>query len=141
MSVPIWALLGFATWTVLLMAVTVGTYRWYSIIAGHHGIGYFRSDVSQGPGWYQRAMRAHANCAENLPVFGAIVLALQASGTRGSVVDLLAATVLPTRMLQSLVHVARVQDNFWVSLRFSLFFVQLVVFGVLVALVVRHACN
>lgn len=140
MSVPVWALLGFATWTALLMAVTVGSYRWYSIFAGRHGIGYFRSDLSQGPDWYQRATRAHANCVENLPVFAAIVLALQASGTHGTMVDAVAAAVLPARILQSLVHVSHVQDDSWVSVRFSLFFVQLVAFGALVTLVIRHAC-
>ena len=119
------------------MAVTVGTYRWYCILTGHRGIGYFRSDLSQGPGWYQRAMRAHANCAENLPVFGAIVLALEVSGTRSHAADLLSALVLPARVLQSLVHVAHVQTNAWVSVRFALFMVQVVIFTTLIVIVAR----
>ena len=138
MSMPVWALTGFAAWTLLLMAVTVGTYRWYCILGGRHGIGYFRSDLSQGPGWYQRAIRAHANCVENLPVFGAIVLALETSGTRGSAVDVLAAMVLPLRVLQSSVHVAHEQTNAWAAMRFGLFMVQVIAFAALIALLVRH---
>jgi hypothetical protein len=30
-TVPLWALLGFATWTVLLLLGTVGVYRWSRI--------------------------------------------------------------------------------------------------------------
>ena len=34
MTLPVWMLLGFATWTVLLLLVTVGIYRWSRILRG-----------------------------------------------------------------------------------------------------------
>lgn len=139
MSVPAWVLLGFAAWTVMLMASTVGAYRWWCIFRGQHRIGDFRADLCQGPGWYQRAMRAHANCAENLPVFGAIVLALELSGMHGGTVDGLSAALLPARMLQSLVHVGRVQTDAWAGVRFGLFLVQVVIYVLLIGLLVGHA--
>ena len=76
MTVPIWALLGFAAWTVLLLLFTVGTYRWSRILTGRVPIREFRADKVEGEEWYRRSMRAHANCIENLPVFGAIGLAI-----------------------------------------------------------------
>ena len=50
--------------------------RWSRILTGRSGVGGFPADQVEGEEWYKRAMRAHANCIENLPVFGAIVLAL-----------------------------------------------------------------
>ena len=78
MTVPVWMLLGFAAWTVILLSATVGVYRWCRILTGRVQIRDFRADQVEGEDWYRRAMRAHANCVENLPVFGAIVLALYA---------------------------------------------------------------
>src|SRR5918998_2656003 len=69
-------LLGFATWTVLLLLATVGIYRWSRILKGRVPIREIRADEVEGKDWYKRSMRAHANCVENLPVFGAIVFAL-----------------------------------------------------------------
>ena len=48
MTIPIWMLLGFATWTVLLLMATVGVYRWMEILLGRSRIGAFRSDQVQG---------------------------------------------------------------------------------------------
>ena len=84
-------------------------------------------------------MRAHANCIENLPVFGAIVLALYVEGVGGRVTDVLSVLVLISRVLQSLVHVSHVQTDAFVAVRFSLLCVQLISFVALIILVVRHA--
>ena len=91
MSVPVWMLLGFAAWTVLLLLATVGVYRWSRILTGRMAIRNFRADQVEGAEWYKRAMRAHANCVENLPVFGAIVIALYIGNVGGALVDGLAA--------------------------------------------------
>src|SRR5882757_1562520 len=96
MTIPMWMLLGFAAWTVLLLSATVGVYRWTRILSG-------RASVS--------SFRAHANCIENLPVFGAIVLALYVGGVRGPVIDVLSVLILISRVLQSLVHVSHVQTD------------------------------
>ena len=94
MTVPVWMLVGFAAWTVLLLLATVGVYRWSRILTGRVPIRSFRADQIEGADWYKRAMRAHANCVENLPVFGAIVFGLyvgnvaerlgECAGSRGS---------------------------------------------------------
>ena len=136
MTVPVWMLLGFAAWTALLLVATVGIYRWTRIFAGIERIGSFRADQLEGAGWYQRGTRAHANCIENLPVFGAIVLALQAGNVEGALVDGLAVAVLLARVVQSLVHVCFVQTDAVVSVRFSFFFLQIVSFLWLVAIIV-----
>jgi len=134
-----WSLLGFASWTFLLMTATVGVYRWTRILTGRAAVSGFPSDQVEGADWYRRSMRAHANCVENLPVFGAIVLALHVAGVGGRVVDVLSGAVLVSRVLQSLVHVSHSQTDAFVSVRFSLLCVQLVSFAALLVILVRHA--
>jgi len=138
MTVPIWMLLGFATWTVILLLFTVGVYRWSRILTGRAAIRDFRADQVEGEEWYRRAMRAHANCIENLPVFGAIVFALYVSGIGGPTVSFLSITVLVARVVQSLVHVCLLQTNLVASVRFAFFFVQIASFLALIMMVVRH---
>ena len=67
MMLPVWMLVGFAALTVLLLLGTVGVYRWSRILTGRVAIREFRADQIEGAEWYKRAMRAHANCVENLP--------------------------------------------------------------------------
>ena len=138
MTVPLWALLGFAAWTVLLLLGTVGVYRWSRILTGRVPIREFRADSIEGEDWYKRAMRAHANCVENLPVFGAIVLVLYASGIDSPAASAVSAVILAARVAQSLVHVSFVQTNAVVSVRFSFFTVQIAGFAWLIAIVVAH---
>ena len=139
MMTPVWMLLGFAVWTLLLLTFTIGVYRWALIFAGRSPINGFPADQPEGADWYKRAMRAHANCIENLPVFAAIVLALDVSGTGGPVADFASIGVLVARVTQSLVHVCLPQTSSVVAVRFSLLFVQLVCFFTLIGAVVRLA--
>ena len=88
----------------LLLLATVGVYRWSRILTGRVPIRDFRADQIGGDDWYRRAMRAHANCIENLPVFGATVLALQVSGVDGAAVNSVSIAILAARVGQSLVH-------------------------------------
>jgi len=138
MTVPILTLLGFAAWTVLLLLATVGVYRWSRILTGRVPIRDFRADQVEGADWYRRAMRAHANCVENLPVFGAIVLGLYVSGVNSVTVNVVAVVILAARVMQSLVHVCFVQTNVATSVRFAFFFVQIVGFVSLIVIVVNH---
>ena len=139
MTVPIWMLLGFATWTLLLLLGTVGAYRWSRILTGRVPIREFRADHVEGEDWYRRAMRAHANCIENLPVFGAIVFALYVSGVNTPLAGRLAVVILAARIVQSLVHVSMVQTNRVTAVRFSFYFVQIICLLWLAGLVVGHA--
>ena len=138
MTVPVWMLMGFATWTVVLLLTTVGVYRWSRILTGVVPIRDFRADRVEGADWYLRAMRAHANCVENLPVFGAIVLALYAGNVAGRLVDALAIAILAARVLQSFVHVGFVQTNTMASIRFAFFLVQIVAFLWLIGIIVAR---
>lgn len=139
MTVPVWTLLAFATWTVILLLTTVGVYRWSRILSGRVPIKDFRADQSDGSDWYRRAMRAHANCVENLPVFGAIVLALVATGIHGPAANYLCIAILIARIAQSLTHVCFSQTNIVASVRFGFFFVQIMSFLWLVAIIARQA--
>jgi uncharacterized MAPEG superfamily protein len=128
MILPVWMLLGFAAWTVLLLLTTVGVYRWSRILTGRVAIREFRADHIEGADWYKRAMRAHANCVENLPVFGAIVFGLYVGNVGSVLVNALAVAVLLARVMQSLVHVCFIQTNTVSAVRFGFFFVQIVSF-------------
>ncbi len=134
-----WMLLGFATWTLILLMTFVGVYRWVNILFSRAPIASFRSDRLEGEDWYQRGTRAHANCVENLPVFGAIVVVMSAVGVDGVAVDALCTTVLIARVCQSLVHVSHRQTDAFVAVRFSFFSVQLLSFLALIVIVVQHA--
>ncbi|HKE94868.1 MAG TPA: MAPEG family protein [Povalibacter sp.] len=138
MTIPMWMLLGFATWTLLLLMAIVGVYRWFNILFRKASIASFRSDQLEGEDWYRRGTRAHANCVENLPVFGAIVFLISALGIESVVVDCLCTAVLIARVCQSLVHVSHVQTDAFVAVRFSFFSVQLFCFLALIVIVVGH---
>jgi uncharacterized MAPEG superfamily protein len=99
----------------------------------------FRADQIEGEDWYRRAMRAHANCIENLPVFGAIVLALYVSGVGGTVVNYLSISILGARILQSLIHVCFTQTNTVAALRFVFFFIQIASFLTIIIMIFRYA--
>ena len=143
MTIPLWMLVGFAAWTLLLLLATVGVYRWSRILTGRAPIRSFRADQVEGADWYKRAMRAHANCVENLPVFGATVFALHVGNVTGALVNALAVAVLLARIMQSLVHVCFVQTNTVTSVRFGFFIVQIVSFlwltGILLTKLSRSA--
>jgi len=125
MNVPVLVLLGFAGWTLLTLFGSIGVYRWSRILTGRASIAEWRADLPQGSDWYQRAMRAHMNCVENLPVYAAIVVALMATGLQSPLMDRLAITILVARIGQTLAHIALPPTNAATSLRFALFFVQM----------------
>jgi hypothetical protein len=126
MSIPVWVLLAFALWTLLILFVAVGVYRWVLILTGRVPIGEWKADGSQGADWYRRAMRAHANCLENLPVYGALVLVMVAAGITDPRLDALALVLMGARVVHTLVHVTLTQTNRVAAIRFSFFMVQFV---------------
>ena len=141
MTIPQWTLLGFAAWTLALLMATVGVYRWGLIIFSRAGIASFRSDALEGAGWYQRGTRAHANCIENLPVFGAIVYLIGEVGLQAPLVDALCVATLVARIVQSCVHIAHEQTNTFVAARFSFYSVQLVSFLALIVMAAREGMS
>lgn len=126
MTIPVWVLLGFALWTLSTLLGSVGVYRWSRILTGRARISEFSADEPHGEGWYRRAMRAHANCIENLPVYAAIVVVLVASGISGPGIDALAIVLLGARILQTTTHILLPPSDAAVGLRFAFFATQLV---------------
>ena len=126
MTTPVYALLAFATWTYLLLFATVGWYRWSRILTGRAPISSFKASDPEGSDWYLRAMRAHANCVENLPVFGAVVFAIYVAGVSTATINALAVIVPLARIGQTLTHVAFEETNTAVSVRFAFFLAQVI---------------
>jgi len=124
MSIPVLVLLGFAAWTLLTLFGSIGIYRWSRIVTGRASIAEWRAEIPQGSAWYQRAMRAHMNCVENLPIYAAVVMALVATGLQSSTIDGLAIAILTARVCQTSIHILLPQDNVAVGLRFGFFFAQ-----------------
>jgi uncharacterized MAPEG superfamily protein len=139
MSVPVLVLLLFAGWTLATLLATVGVYRWSRILTGRAALSEFKADEQQGSDWYRRAMRAHANCLENLPLYAAIVVAIAASGARSPALDTLAIVMLAARVLQTLTHVTFPQTDPVVGVRFAFFLTQLVCMAAMGTIVALHA--
>ncbi len=138
MSIPVAALLAFALWTISLLALTIGVVRWGMIFVGKAELKSFPGDEPHGSPFYRRATRAHANCIENLPVFGAIVLAAETSGATSATLDMLAVSVVLARVCQTTAHLSS-GANAVIAVRFSFLMVQLVAFFWMSALIVQHA--
>lgn len=138
MSIPVWAALTFAMWTITVLALGVGVHRWSLIFAAKAELKSFPADEPHGSPFYRRAMRAHANCVENLPVFAAIVVAGQASGARSPALDALSVVVIAARVLQTSAHLAS-GSNAAIAVRFAFFATQLAAFMWMGALVALHA--
>jgi uncharacterized MAPEG superfamily protein len=124
MTTPQWTVLAFAAWTLIVLMVGVGTRRWYLILSGEAPIASFPADTPHGSAAYRRAMRAHANCVENLPVYTAIVLVAEMARLVPTHMDTLALAVLACRILQSSIHVLLPETNSTVAVRFAFFFAQ-----------------
>jgi len=133
------ALLAFAVWTVVLLLFTVGIYRWSRILTRRVSVNEWRADETQGSAFYQRAMRAHANCVENLPVFAAVIISLNAFQASSTLTAISSVGIVGARLLQSLLHVALPQGVLVASLRFGAFFAQLLLMGVIVFVIVTSA--
>jgi len=137
MPIPVWVLLGFASWTLLILFATVGVYRWNRILTGRTAIAAWRADEQQGGEWYRRAIRAHMNCVENLPIYTAIVVALLAARVTNPILDGLAIAILVARISQSVIHLLLEQTNIVAGTRFAFFFLQaicMIAMGILVAI-------
>jgi len=136
MTTPLWTLLAFAGWTLLVLMTGVGIRRWCLILSGRAALASFPGDTPHGSAAYRRAVRAHANCVENLPVYTATVVVLLALRLDRPVLDALAITILVARICQTSVHLSFDQTNPIAAIRFAFFFVQaacMIAMGVIAA--------
>jgi uncharacterized MAPEG superfamily protein len=137
MTLPLWMLLAFAGWTLLVLLIGVGVYRWSLILTGRAELVSFPGDTPHGAEAYRRAVRAHANCIENLPVFGAIVLTAAAAGLNPPHFGALAAATVAARVAQTSIHLLLPVSNPMVAARFTFFLIQvmtMIAMGVLIVL-------
>lgn len=133
MLVSQWALLGFVVWTLSLLIGTIGYTRVAAVMRRQARPNSFNAAVPHGSDRYQRCMRAHLNCVENLPVFGALVLLGGALGLDSGAFPIAALSVLPARVGQSLAHISS-GSNRAVLVRFYFYTAQLLCFTVMIAL-------
>ena len=131
MSVSMMALLCFAIWT-LAMVFVFGSWRVSQVVLRGAHPAAFPHGGSEGPGWVQRAHRAHLNCVENLPVFATLVLIGAVIALDDPIFEYAAAAVVPLRMGQSVTHISSGRGRA-VQLRFSFFLGQLGCYLVLIA--------
>lgn len=121
MTIPLWSLLAFATWTLLTLGTGVGISRWSRILTGRARFKDFAEYEVKGPDIHRRGMRAHANCVENLPVFASLVLVSSIAGLDRTAIDVLCVVVVAARLGQTTVHVVFEQTDAVVFFR-SMFF-------------------
>jgi uncharacterized MAPEG superfamily protein len=117
-------LLGFVAWTLILLIV-MEALRARLVATGAIASNAFRPDNANLSPFMQRLARAHANCLENLPIFGGLLLIAIATGTT-SITNPLAYLLLGSRVFQSLVHLASV-SALAVTIRFTAFAIQMAI--------------
>jgi uncharacterized MAPEG superfamily protein len=122
MTTPLWCLLGFVAWTLVLL-LALGVSRVSKVMAGTAQPNQFPSGVPHGSDAYWRLNRAHMNCLENLPVFGSLVMIATVAGIRATILDTAARIVLAARVGQSLAHLSS-GSNLAVNVRFAFFLAQ-----------------
>jgi uncharacterized MAPEG superfamily protein len=98
--------------------------RWYLILSRRADLTSFPGDTPHGSDAYRRATRAHANCVENLPVYGAIVLTAEAVHLVPQNMDVAAIIFILCRVVQSSIHMLLPETNATVAMRFTFFFAQ-----------------
>lgn len=122
MTEPLLALLAFVAWTATLL-IAVGTSRVVKVLSGGAGPADFPSGVPHGSDAYWRLNRAHLNCIEFLPLFGAVVIVGVVAGVESAGFERLAWAVPAARVGQSLAHLAS-GTGAAVNVRFGFFLVQ-----------------
>lgn len=118
------ALTAFIAWALVLLAL-MEIIRTQLVLRGKVSANGFTPDNANLSPFMQRLARAHANCLENLPIFGGLLLIAIATG-RAFVTDPLAYILLGARVFQSVVHLVSV-SSLAVTIRFTAFAVQMAI--------------
>ena len=116
------ALIGYAAWTLLLATALLG-YRTVLVLTKRRAANSFSPGGDDVSPFSARLCRAHANCYENLPVFGALILIALVTD-HAAVTDPLARWVLVARVAQSSVHLMSTSETA-VTVRGTLYWLQL----------------
>lgn len=118
------ALTLFVAWALVLMAL-MEVIRSKLVLQKTVLANEFRPDNANLSPFMQRLARAHANCIENIPVLGGLLLIAIVSG-REHVTDPLAYALVAARFVQTLIHLASSSSQA-VTLRFVAFIVQVMI--------------
>ena len=122
MTTTLLALLGFLSWTLLLL-VLMEAIRSKLVLTREVPANGFSPDNAGLSAFMQRLARAHANCLEGLPLFGGFMLVAVVAG-KSDVTDPLAYGMLAARIIQSVIHLASTSPAA-VTARFMAFAVQM----------------
>jgi uncharacterized MAPEG superfamily protein len=122
MTPTLLALLGFLSWTLMLLVLMEALRSRLVLTKAVPANGFTPDNAGLSP-FMQRLARAHANCLEGLPLFGGFMLLAVAAG-RSHVTDPLAMVLIGARMVQTLIHLAST-SAVAVTARFCAFAVQL----------------
>ncbi|WJG09838.1 MAPEG family protein [Aliiglaciecola sp. LCG003] len=124
MNATIIALIGYISWTLLLL-IAIGVYRTKLVLSKEHLANEFSPDGASSPIFGRRLTRAQTNCAESF-VFtgGVLLLALATSST--IITDGLAYFLLAARLSQSITHLIST-SVLAVLLRFIFFLIQVAI--------------
>jgi uncharacterized MAPEG superfamily protein len=137
MTTPLWCLLGFTAWTLLLVTI-VGAWRAADVVRGVKRANEFPSGVPHGSDLYWRLNRAHQNCAENLPIFASLVLVATVTHLDAPALSTLSMVVLAARLGQSLTHLSSGSSQA-VNVRFTLFVTQLASYAFMLVTMIGQA--
>ena len=132
---PLAALTLFAVWAMVLV-LSIGGWRAVLVLSGKSKITGFPSGTQHGEDAYWRLNRAHMNTVENLPIFGAVIVAGTFMQVQDTASQVLPSLVLYARIVQSLIHVAS-GSALAINLRFAAYAVQLASMLTLAYFVVR----
>ena len=116
------ALIGYAAWT-LLLSTALLAYRTMLVLTKQRAANSFSPSGEDVSPFSARLCRAHANCYENLPVFGALIL-ISLVTDHAAITDPLARWVLVARVAQSSVHLTSTSETA-VTVRGTLYWPQL----------------
>jgi uncharacterized MAPEG superfamily protein len=111
----------FIAWTLWLL-VLMESVRSCLVLTGRSPSNAFTPDNANLSPFMQRLARAHANCLENLPIVGGLLLLAMVSG-QSALTDPLAPWLLVARVVQSCIHLASL-STIAVNARFAAFAVQ-----------------
>lgn len=115
------ALIGYIGWILVLLGA-IAVVRLHASMAGGKAANSFSPDGSDVSAFSGRLCRAHANCYENFPQLGGLLLLALATNTT-EITNPLALVLLAARVSQSGVHLFSTSETA-VKVRFAFFLVQ-----------------
>lgn len=139
MTIPLTVLVLYVLWTIAVLMAGVATARAQRVMKGGEKFSEFPGGVAEGPAYHRRAMRAHLNCVENLPLYAGVALTAAVAGLDTLVLDILAIVVIVTRLCQSTIHLALEQTEPVVRVRGSIFGIQIIAVGCMAVYILVQA--